>query len=295
MNALATTPARPFLARELVALTKPRITTLNLIATAAGFGLAPAGASAWVFAATMLGTALVVASANGLNCYLERDLDRAMARTRNRPLPAGRLSPTVGLVFSIGLALVGVPLLTFGINPLAGLLATSALVAYVFVYTPLKQRSSVALLVGAVPGAAPPLIGWAAATGRIELPGLALFALLFLWQVPHFLAITLYRKDEYARAGFKILPVERGEPATRRRLALYQAATVAASLALVPFAGAGPLYAAAAAVLGALSLAQAVRGLRAGADARWARSFFMATNLYLTVLMAALMVDRFVR
>ncbi|HEY3444722.1 MAG TPA: heme o synthase [Myxococcales bacterium] len=295
MNALATAQARPVLVRELVALTKPRITTLNLIATAAGFGLAPAGASAWTFLATMLGTALVVGSANGLNCYLERDLDRFMVRTRNRPLPAGRLSSGTALAFCIGLALVGVPLLSFGVNPLAGLLATSALIAYVFVYTPLKQRSSVALLVGAVPGAAPPLIGWAAATGRIEAPGLALFALLFLWQVPHFLAITLYRKEDYAKAGFKILPVERGEPATRRRLALYQVATVATSLTLVPFAGAGAVYAVAAVVLGVVSLVYAARGLRAAADARWARSFFMSTNLYLTLLMAALMVDRYVR
>ncbi|MGC4117452.1 MAG: heme o synthase [Myxococcales bacterium] len=295
MNALATAQARPVLVRELVALTKPRITTLNLIATAAGFGLAPAGTSAWTFAATMLGTALIVGAANGLNCYLERDLDRSMARTRNRPLPAGRLNALLALFFCIGLAFAGVPLLTFGVNPLAGLLATSALVAYVFVYTPLKQRSSVALLVGAVPGAAPPLIGWAAATGQIELPGLALFALLFLWQVPHFLAITLYRKEDYARAGFKILPVERGEASTRRRLALYQVATVATSLALVPFAGAGATYAVAAVVLGIGVLAHASRGLRASADAKWARSFFMSTNLYLTLLMAALMVDRYVR
>jgi len=295
MTALATAPVRPVLVRELVALTKPRITTLNLIATAAGFGLAPAGATAWTFAAALLGTALVVSAANGLNCYLERDLDRFMARTRNRPLPAGRLGTGVALAFSVGLALVGVPLLALGVNPLAGLLATAALGAYVLVYTPLKQRSSVALLVGAVPGAAPPLIGWAAATGRIEPPGLALFALLFLWQVPHFLAITLYRKDDYARAGFKILPVERGEPATRRRLALYQVATVVASLSLVPLSASGPIYAVAAAALGAASLAHAARGLRAGADARWARSFFMTTNLYLTLLMAALMVDRFVR
>ena len=296
MNALVTARVRPAGARELVALTKPRITALNLVAAAAGFGLAPEGAAtAWTFAATMLGMVLVVGAANGLNCYLERDLDGLMARTRNRPLPAGRLSAGVALAFSLGLAAVGVPLLSLAVEPLAGLLATSALVAYVLVYTPLKRRSSAALLVGAVPGAAPPLIGWVAATGQVEAAGLALFALLFLWQVPHFLSIALYRQDDYARAGLKTLPAELGEPATRRRLVVYQVGTVAASLLLVPLARAGTAYAAAAVALGLASLAHAASGLRAGSGPKWARSFFLGTNLYLALLMGALMADRFLR
>lgn len=293
MNTIASAHARPVLVRDLVALTKPRITTLNLVATAAGFGLARSQPSAATFAATMVGTALVVGSANALNCYLERGVDRYMARTRNRPLPAGRLAPQVAVIFGIALAALGVPLLTFAVNPLAGLLATVALVSYVLVYTPLKQVSPAALLVGAVPGAAPPLIGWAAATGQVDPPGVALFALLFLWQVPHFLAITLYRKEDYARAGFKILPLERGETATRRALAVYQVATVLASLALVPLAGAGLVYLVAAIVLGGLTLVSARRGLRADVGPKWARSFFMSTNVYLTLLMGALMIDRY--
>ena len=293
MNAIATAPVRPVLVRELVSLTKPRITTLNLIATAAGFGLARSGGSASGFLTTLLGTALVVGAANSLNCWLERDLDRRMARTRNRPLPAGRLSPQVALAFGLALAAVGVPLLTFGVNPLAGLLATAALVAYVLVYTPLKQHTSAALLIGALPGAAPPLIGWAAATGKIELPGLMLFALLFLWQVPHFLAITLYRLEEYAAAGFKVLAITRGEKAARRELVVYLAATVATSFLLVPTVAAHAIYLGAAVVLGVAVMAKGLKGLGRDAGKKWARSFFMSTNLYLTLLMGALMLDRF--
>jgi protoheme IX farnesyltransferase len=293
MSAIVTAAVRPILARDLLALTKPRITTLNLIATAAGFGMARSGASAFTFLATLVGTGLVVSAANSLNCWLERDVDRLMPRTRNRPLPSDRLSPQVAVIFGLGLAALGVPLLTFVVNPLAGLLATSALVAYVLVYTPLKQHTSAALLVGAIPGAAPPLIGWAAATGHLELPGLMLFALLFFWQVPHFLAITLYRLKEYAAAGFKVLPLTRGEPAARRELVIYLVATVATSLMLVPFGASHAIYLGAAAILGVASLSQGLQGLRRDAGPRWARRFFMSTNLYLTLLMAALMVDRF--
>jgi protoheme IX farnesyltransferase len=292
MNAIVSAQARPALLRDLAELTKPRITTLNLIATAGGYGLARGGAPASTFIATLLGTGLVVAAANTLNCFLERDVDRLMARTRARPLPAGRLAPQAALFFGLSLAAMGVPLLTLAVNPLAGLLATVALVGYVLVYTPLKQHSSAALLVGAVPGAVPPLLGWAAATGRIELPGLLLFALLFLWQVPHFLAITLYRLDDYARAGHKVLALERGEPAARRELLVWLVATVATSLALFLLGVAGRFYLCAAIALGAAILGQGLRGLRRDAGPRWARSFFMATNFYLLLLMAALMVDR---
>jgi protoheme IX farnesyltransferase len=294
MNAIAAAQPRPVLARELLELTKPRITALNLIAAAAGFGLARGG-SGTAMLLMLLGTSLVVGAANSLNCYLERDLDKLMARTRGRPLPAGRLSPQLALAFGLALAAVGVPILTFGVNPLSGLIATSALVGYVLVYTPLKQVSSAALLVGAVPGAAPPLIGWAAATGHIELPGLLLFVLLFLWQVPHFLAITLYRLDDYARAGMRVLPLERGEPAARRELVVYAAATVATSLMPVVFGFSRWIYLGSALILGALVLAKAFQGLRQGAGAKWARAFFMTTNLYLTLLLGALMLDRFVR
>ncbi|MBI5545426.1 MAG: protoheme IX farnesyltransferase [Deltaproteobacteria bacterium] len=294
MSATVSVLARPIPLRELVALTKPRITALNLVAAAAGFALARAQASAAVFGATLLGTGLVIGAANALNCYLERDLDKAMARTRNRPLAAGRIAPQAALVFGLALAAIGVPLLSFAVNPLAGLLGAAALVGYVLIYTPLKQVTSAALLVGAVPGAAPPLIGWAAATGGIDLPGVLLFVLLFFWQVPHFLAITLFRLDDYAKAGFKVFALERGERATRRELFVYAASTVATSLMFVLFGSSGLLYLTAALILGGWVLVLALRGLRANAGPLWARSFFMATNLYLTLLMGALVLDRYV-
>ncbi len=279
--------------RDLVALTKPRVTSLNLIATAAGYWLAPVQPGLATFLRLLLGTALVVGAANALNCYLERDLDRLMARTRSRPLPAGRLAPGTALSFGLLLAALGAALLSLGVNWLAGLLSTLALLAYVLLYTPMKQKSSLSLLVGAVPGAAPPLIGWAAATGSLGLPGVLLFLLLFLWQVPHFLAIALYRKDEYVAAGHKVLPAERGERAARAELFRYSLALVATSFSFAAVGSAHLVYLAAAALLAAPLLVAASRGLKPDASAAWARSFFMSTNLYLTLLLAAMVVDRY--
>jgi len=293
MSSAAAT-ARPLPLRDLLSLTKPNVTALNLVATAGGYWLAPAHGSSARLLWTLVGTALVVGAANALNCYLERDVDRLMARTRLRPLPAGRLEPQVALGFGLLLSAAGVGLLILFVNPLSALLAALALVAYVAVYTPMKRRSSLALLVGAVPGAAPPLIGWAAATGGLGLSGVLLFLLLFLWQVPHFLAISLYRKDEYARAGLKVLPLERGEAGTRAELLNYLFAMVATSLMLVPAGAAGGAYLVAAVPLGAWAVAHGMLGLRADAGPKWARSFFMTTNLYLLLLMGALAVDRLV-
>lgn len=291
----AAASALPLLLRDLLSLAKPSITALNLTTMAGGYWLARSAGPPARFFWALVGTALVVAAANTLNCYAERDLDGRMARTCARPLPAGRLRPQVALAQGVLLSAAGVGVLSLAVNPLSAALASLALVAYVAVYTPLKQRSALALLVGAVPGAAPPLIGWAAATGGIGLPGLLLFLILFLWQVPHFLAISLYRKGEYARAGFKVLPLERGDAAARAELLNYLFAMVAASLTLVPAGAAGGVYLCAAAPLGACALAHGLLGLRPGAGDRWARAFFMTTNLYLALLMGALAVDRLAR
>lgn len=286
--------ASPLVLRDLLSLVKPGVTGLNLVATAGGFWLARRAAPPERFFWALAGTALVIGAANALNCYAERDVDRCMARTRMRPLPAGRLRPQVALAFGLLLSAAGVGALSLAVNPLSAALAVLALVAYVAVYTPLKQRSSLALLAGAVPGAAPPLIGWAAATGSIGLSGVLLFLLLFLWQVPHFLAISLYRKGEYARAGFKVLPLELGDARARAELLNYSFAMVATSLALVPAGAAGTAYLCAAVPLGAWAVAHGLLGLRQDAGVRWARSFFMTTNLYLLLLMGALAVDRLV-
>jgi protoheme IX farnesyltransferase len=289
----ASEPARGVALGDLLALAKPRITALVVFTTASGLWLAPRGLSAAGVALTLVGTVLIVAGANTLNMYLERDSDALMARTAGRPLPAGRMDPAVALRLGIGLSVLSVPLLTFAVGPLPGLLASIALVSYVLLYTPLKRRSATALLVGAIPGAIPPLIGWTAATGRLDLPGVLLFAVMFLWQVPHFLAITLFRKGEYARAGLVVQPNEPGgERAARANIVRYTVALVGVSLLFVPIGVAGRLYLVTALVAGAAFLGYGLLGLRENAGTRWARNLFFLSLLYLTALFAVLMVDR---
>jgi protoheme IX farnesyltransferase len=225
--------------------------------------------------------------------YLERDVDALMARTANRPLPAGRMEPAVAFKFGLILAAVSVPLLTFAVGALPGLLASVSLVSYVLLYTPLKRRSSTALLVGAVPGAIPPLIGWTAATGRIEVPGAVLFAVMFLWQVPHFLAITLFRKEEYARAGLVVQPNEPGgEQAARMNIVRYSVALLGVSLLFVPLRSAGWAYFFTAIVAGLAFLIHGLMGLRSSAGPNWARALFAHSLLYITVLFSALLADK---
>jgi len=242
---------------------------------------------------TLVGTVLIVAAANVLNMYLERDSDAFMSRTMNRPLPAHRMEPDVALRFGLALAAVSVPLLTFFVGALPGLLAAIALVSYVLLYTPMKRQTATALLVGAIPGAIPPLIGWTAATDRVELPGVLLFAVMFLWQVPHFLAITLFRKEEYARAGLIVQPNEPGgEREARANIVRYIVALVAVSLLFVPLGVARGAYLAAAVLLGGAFLGYGLAGLRQDAGPRWARKLFLLSLVYLPLLFGALLLDR---
>ena len=204
---------------DLWTLTKPRLSMLVIITAGGGYWLA--GSNDLLSGMLAVGgTTLVVAAANVLNNYLERESDKDMTRTSVRPLPTGRLAPSIALLFGVLLTAISVPLLTFGANPLTGLLAAVALILYVLVYTPMKRVSSMNTLVGAIPGALPPLIGWTAATGSIEVGGLLLFALLFLWQIPHSLAICIYRQKEYESAGLVVLPSEHGLAVTRRQMLL---------------------------------------------------------------------------
>jgi len=277
--------------RELVALTKPRVTWLVLATTACGMAVAPHAAPLTTRAAAMLATLLVVASANSLNCWLERDLDRLMTRTRNRPLPAGRLNPRIALFFGLALGAISVPLMTFLVNPVTGLLAAVALVSYVWIYTPMKQHTPAALLVGAIPGAMPPLMGWTAMTGALDVPGLLLFGVLFLWQLPHFIAISVFRQHEYTAAGLKVLPAVRGEPTARRHAVMYAAALLPVTLLLVPAGLGGRMYFVVALVLGLVFFASALRSLAAEGGERWARRLFVTSLFYLPLLMAALVID----
>jgi len=281
----------PAFLRDVVALAKPRVTALVLCTTAAGIWLAPGSVGAAGALVCLLATAMTVGAANTLNCWLEREADGRMERTRDRPLPAGRLDPRVALWFGVLLAAVSLPVLALTVNPLTGLLGAIALVTYVLLHTPLKQRSPFALPVGAVPGALPPLMGWTAVTGSADLPGIVLFGILFFWQLPHFLAISLYRKEDYAAAGIRTVPVVAGDRCARVHIVLWTVPLVAVTL-LPYFVGiAGPVYLAAAGLLGAAFLAACLYGLRPSADRRWARGVFLGSLAYLTLLFAMLVID----
>lgn len=278
--------------RDFAALAKPRITLLVIITTAGGLWMAPSQLDLMRILVTIFGTVLVVVAANVLNCYLERDSDRFMARTKGRPLPGGRLSPRAALIFGLTLAAISVPALTFLINPMTGLLAAIALVSYVWVYTPMKQRSPVALWVGSISGAMPPLMGWTAVTGQADWPGVVLFGIMFLWQLPHFMAISVYRQREYTRAGIKTLPEMYGLSHTRWQMLFWTGVLVPVSLLLVPLGVAGWIYFALASVLGLGFLVYCVKGFKRRLKAgRWARDTFMYSLIYITLLFAALVVD----
>lgn len=283
-----TASSPPVALRDLVALTKPRLASLVLFTTAGGAWLAGASLTWPVTLWALLGTTLAVAGAHSLNCYLERDLDALMHRTRNRPLPAGRVDPRLALTLGLLFSGASLPILALGTNPLTAALGLLALVSYVLVYTPMKTRSAWALGVGALPGALPPLMGWTAVTNRLELPGLVLFAILFLWQLPHFLAIALMLKADYDRAGMKTVPQVMGDRNARAQAALYTALLVPVTLALVPLRVAGVGYAVVAALLGAAFLGWSLLGLRRDPGPAWARREFLLSLVYLTGLFGAL-------
>lgn len=276
---------------DLIALTKPRLSALVIITAGGGLWLSGTSPSLATAIAAVGGTTMVVAAANTLNCYLERESDRDMARTAGRPLPAGRMPANTALAFGLALTAIAVPLLTFATTPLAGLLAAIALLLYVLVYTPLKRRSSINTLVGAIPGAMPPLIGWTAASGQIELGGVLLFALLFLWQIPHSLAITIYRRNDYERAGLVMLPSEHGMVVTRRQMLLYTFALLPLPLMLMHAGVSGLLTVAVGTGFGLWWLWKAWDGFLNEGGPKWARNFFLASLIYLTGVFAVLSVD----
>jgi protoheme IX farnesyltransferase len=278
-------------ASDLLSLTKPRLSSLVLATTAGGVWLAPGELSVPRVLVTLLATAGTVGAANTLNCYLERQSDRFMARTQHRPLPSGRMEPGVALWFGLSLAGVSLPALALGANLLTAGLGLVALLSYVLVYTPLKSRTSAAMLVGAVPGALPPLMGWTAVTGQVDSAGFVLFSILFLWQIPHFLAIALFRKEEYAAAGLKSVPIERGDESSRAQLVLYLVALLPMTMLPYQLRVAGGWYLVVAAVLGLVFLALGAWGFFRQLGKPWARQTFFFSLLYLSGLFAALMLD----
>ncbi len=277
-------------------LTKARLTTLVLITTLTGYFVARTGSSDWLSCLHVLvGTALVAAGAAALNEWWERDLDSLMERTAGRPLPSGQIEPAFALALGLAASLGGVTYLALVVNGLTASLGGLALVTYVLVYTPLKCRTAWNTFIGAVPGALPPLMGWTAARGEVGVGGVALFGLLFLWQIPHFMAIAWLYREQYAKAGFRMLPAV--DPSG---LATGWSGLVAAALLLVTslvpnWVGvAGWIYASGALVLGALFLAAAVR-FTVKRDRLRARALFFASIIYLPAVLGLLMFDSALR
>jgi protoheme IX farnesyltransferase len=279
-------------AADYLELTKPRITILVLCTTLVGFALAaPEGTPVLRLLHTLAGTALVAGGASALNQVIEREADRRMRRTCGRPVASGRLAPRQALVYAVDMATLGLVWLALGVNRGACLVAALTLLTYVLAYTPLKRKSAWCTVVGAVPGALPPVIGWVAGAGRIEPGALALFALMFAWQLPHFYAIAWLYREDYARGGFPMLPV--GDPAGRRTARAITGTSVlllAASLAPLAFGLGGGLYLAAATAGGLVFLGLALRFARRRSEAA-ARQLFLASVLYLPVVLALLALD----
>jgi heme o synthase len=283
-------------ARAYFLLTKPRIIELLLVTTVPTMFIAARGVpSPWLMAATLFGGALSAASANVLNCYLDRDIDALMRRTARRPLPAHRVEPGDALRFGLVLGVAGFVWLWATVNLLSAVLATSAILFYVFVYTiGLKRRSTQNIVIGGAAGAVPVLVGWSAVTGRVDLPALVLFAIIFYWTPPHFWALSLRYKDDYAAAGVPMLPVVRGAKETSTQILYYTVLLVAVTLLLYPAGRMGALYLAAAVALGGAFIWRALE-LRRDLDGRRAIRLFSFSNTYLALLFGAMALDAVVR
>jgi len=274
-----------------VQLAKPGVTRLVLITTFFGGVVAPGSQSALSiaeWACTLLGTALVVAAANALNMVYEADADALMTRTQNRPLPSGKLSKAP-VVRASAVAFGAGTLMLLAVNALAAALAFLAFASYVWVYTPLKRTTPHALYVGAVPGAIPPLIGYAAVTrGHLDAPAFVLFLLLAVWQIPQFLAIAMFRREEYERAGFKVFSVCRSRAEVCRLMLVWSVALFGVSLIPIWLGMGGTLYTALAVGFGVPFLVGAAYGVYSRPDDGWARSLFFASMPHLVVLFVGL-------
>jgi protoheme IX farnesyltransferase len=276
-----------------IELTKPRITFLIVLTSAAGFGLASKRAVDYVgLLSALFGIAVLSSGIATLNQYAERELDGLMRRTATRPLPTGKIAPWEALAFGAGLTIFAEVYLLVLVNPLSALLGLTVIAGYLFGYTPLKTRSSLSTIVGAFPGAVPPLIGWTAATGTLSIEAWVLFAILFLWQFPHFMAIAWLYRDDYGKAGFPMLPViEPDGRRTGRQAVAYAVALVPASLIPTLAGLSGIVYAGVALVLGAALLWLAIRfaATRSERSARW---LFLGSIAYLPLIWVVMMADK---
>ncbi|HWF41231.1 MAG TPA: heme o synthase [Acidothermaceae bacterium] len=296
-------PTRRRPARQLVsayvALTKPRIIELLLVTTVPAMILAERGwPSWWLVVATLVGGTFAAGSANTINCFVDRDIDKVMRRTSRRPLARALVRPAEALRFGIALGIVATLVLGFTVNWPSALLADGAILFYVFVYTlGLKRRTPSNIVIGGAAGCFPVLIGWSAVTGGVGWPAVVLFGVIFAWTPPHFWALAMKFRDDYANAGVPMLPVVADATTVTRKIVGYSYLMVAVSFVLVPVGHAGWLYLVAAVVLGAWFLVEAHRlstRARAGEDPKPMRLFHMSIT-YLTLLFAAVAVGQFVK
>ena len=293
------TPAQSGLVPRLLAtagvyfrLTKPKINLLLLISAAAGLLAAGGGSIDWLLGATVLaGGYLCSGGAGAMNCYLDRELDLAMARTRHRPLPSGQVTPRNALIFSIAISLLSIPLF-LSISPLVAALGIVAWLYYVVFYgLYLKQRTHHNIVIGGTAGAFPPLIGWVAVSGNIDLSAILLFLIVFFWTPPHAYALMLIVKEEYKGAGIPMLPVVLGDRETARQILLYSILLLVLTAAPGVLGVFGPVYLATAIALGALLVILSV-GVYRYLDRVWAMRVFRYSSLYLALLFLGLVIDR---
>ena len=276
--------------RDYLELSKSRIVLMVLITTAAGYFIGTPHFSALTFINLLIGTALVAAGTNALNQYIEREQDAKMNRTRRRPLPGGRIAPRAALLFATGIAIAGTAYLAATVNVLTASLGALTLTSYIFIYTPLKRISTLCTLIGAVPGAIPPLMGWTAATGALGTGGWILFGILFFWQLPHFMAISWIYRDDYGRAGFEMSSVRDADgTATARQAIFYSLALLAVSVAPTFTHMNGIVYLIGAVVCGLALLATSIAFFFDRSN-RTAKRLFMTSNIYLVVVMLLLVI-----
>lgn len=293
---IAESPTDPLSLRERVAayseLTKPRITFLIVLTAAAGFALATKGRIDYLrMASAMIGIGLLSSGIATLNQYMERDLDALMRRTADRPLPSGKVSPWEALVFGTGLTVLAELYLAVLVNPLTALLGLTVIAGYLFAYTPLKTKTSLSTLVGAFPGAVPPLIGWTAARGELSIEAWVLFAILFLWQFPHFLAIAWMYREDYARAGILMLPVvEPDGKITGQQIVIYTLMLLPVSLLPTVLGVSGKAYFVGAIILGLVFLYSSVRAAFSQSRQE-ARRLLLASVIYLPILFILMVVN----
>ncbi len=280
--------------KSLIHLTKPRLSSLVILTTACGMVIAPSFSDVSIYQSLtiLLGTTLIVGAANAFNCYLERDVDAYMERTQKRPLVTGKLQPKTALVFVAVLVVLSMYLLRISSNQLTAWLGFSGFIIYTGIYTPLKKYSVTALFAGAIPGALPPLMGWTAITGSVGVGGLILFLILFCWQLPHFVAISMFREKEYSRAGLKTIPGVFGSEAAQQHLLIYTLFLLLITFLPFPLGLAGWYYLATAILLGLAFLSLCLASFMGVKNINWGRVIFFGSLAYLPMVLGAWVLDQ---